>query len=82
MMNHLKSLLDWLEIPVTEKNNYHGYQSFPTLFKPEKINMQNILNINDSRNKLMTSLFERGISTRPATHAVHMLEYYKNKYSY
>ena len=29
----------------------------------------------------MTSLFERGISTRPATHAVHMLEYYKNKYS-
>ena len=28
----------------------------------------------------MTSLFERGISTRPATHAVHMLEYYKNKY--
>lgn len=79
-LNHLKSL-DWLKIPVTEKNNSHGYQSFPTLFKPEKINMQNILNINDSRNRLMTSLLERGISTRPATHAVHMLEYYKNKYS-
>ena len=79
-LEHLGSL-DWLEIPVTEKNNSHGYQSFPTLFKPEAINLQNILKINDSRNRLMTSLLERGISTRPATHAVHMLEYYKNKYS-
>ena len=29
-------------------------------------------------NKLMGS----GISTRPATHAVHMLSYYSNKYGY
>ena len=53
---------------------------FP-LFKPESINMKNIFKINESRNNLMTSLLERGISTRPATHAVHMLEYYRNKYS-
>ena len=28
----------------------------------------------------MDKLQENGISTRPATHAVHMLSYYKNKY--
>ena len=29
----------------------------------------------------MEELFARGISTRPATHAVHLLSYYKHKYS-
>ena len=28
----------------------------------------------------MDMLFKKGISTRPATHAVHMLSYYKKKY--
>ena len=28
----------------------------------------------------MDHLFQKGISTRPATHAVHMLSFYKNKY--
>ena len=28
----------------------------------------------------MEALQSNGISTRPATHAVHMLKYYKNKY--
>ena len=36
--------------------------------------------INKSRNDLMEDLNGKGISTRPATHAVHMLSYYKNKY--
>ena len=30
---------------------------------------------------LMDKLFSIGISTRPSTHAVHMLTYYKKKYS-
>ena len=29
----------------------------------------------------MEYLQKKGISTRPATHAVHMLSYYKNKYN-
>ena len=29
----------------------------------------------------MEHLQNKGISTRPATHAVHMLSYYKNKYN-
>jgi dTDP-4-amino-4,6-dideoxygalactose transaminase len=36
--------------------------------------------INKMRNNLMDELQNEGISTRPATHAVHMLSYYKNKY--
>jgi dTDP-4-amino-4,6-dideoxygalactose transaminase len=33
-----------------------------------------------SRNDMMEQLQARGISTRPGTHAVHMLAYYRNKY--
>ena len=34
-----------------------------------------------SRNKIMERLQEEGISTRPGTHAVHMLGFYKEKYN-
>jgi len=37
--------------------------------------------INESRNDWMEHLQKNGVSTRPATHAVHMLSFYKNKYS-
>ena len=33
-----------------------------------------------SRNDIMEKLQEMGISTRPGTHAVHMLNFYKEKY--
>ena len=36
--------------------------------------------VNNARNELMDTLQLAGISTRPATHAVHMLSFYKNKY--
>ena len=32
-------------------------------------------------NKWMDFLQEQGISTRPSTHAVHMLSFYKDKYN-
>ena len=34
-----------------------------------------------SRNQIMEKLQKQGISTRPGTHAVHMLNYYSNKFS-
>jgi dTDP-4-amino-4,6-dideoxygalactose transaminase len=40
-----------------------------------------IRSINQARNTWMDSLIKLGISTRPATHAVHMLNYYQKKYS-
>ena len=33
-----------------------------------------------TRNALMEALLERGISTRPGTHAVHMLGYYRERF--
>jgi dTDP-4-amino-4,6-dideoxygalactose transaminase len=39
-----------------------------------------IKSINDVRNAWMDNLQRAGISTRPATHAVHMLSFYRQKY--
>ena len=36
--------------------------------------------VNQSRNEWMDHLQQSGISTRPATHAVHMLSFYREKY--
>ena len=58
----------------------HSYQSFPCIFKKEKIKLHNVKLINETRNYVMEELQKLGISTRPATHAIHMLSYYKNKY--
>ena len=72
--------LNWLRTPFKHSDYDHGYQSYPCLFMPEKINPQAIKKINEKRNKWMDDLQKSGISTRPATHAVHMLSFYKEKY--
>jgi len=65
----------------------HGYQSFPCIFDFEEVNksvkeknIDKIKKIKLKRNKLMETLQDQGISTRPATHAVHMLTFFKDKY--
>jgi len=73
--------IEWLSTPSFSEDCRHGFQSYVCLFKPENITEKNIVKINQQRNKFMEYLFENGISTRPGTHAVHMLEYYKSKYS-
>ncbi len=81
--------LDWLQIPLTTSRDLrHGYQSYPCLYEPEKVkkavngnDYEALRKIRDERNEWMEELQNCGISTRPATHAVHMLSYYKQKYS-
>ncbi|MBP95985.1 aminotransferase DegT [Candidatus Poribacteria bacterium] len=73
--------LQWLQTPTQRDDLQHGYQSYPCVFQPEMINSRNIKQINQTRNRLMDYLQSKGISTRPATHAVHLLSYYKEKYS-
>ena len=75
------SAISWLKLPNVPENYDHGYQSYPCIFSPEKISEKNIVKINQGRNSLMNELLSKGISTRPATHAVHMLKYYSNKYN-
>ncbi|MBT5785743.1 MAG: DegT/DnrJ/EryC1/StrS family aminotransferase [Candidatus Marinimicrobia bacterium] len=72
--------LDWLKTPLNKIGYEHGYQSYACLFEPEVINENSVSRINVMRNAWMDKLQKDGVSTRPATHAVHMLSYYKEKY--
>jgi dTDP-4-amino-4,6-dideoxygalactose transaminase len=72
--------LSWLRTPVCPDGYEHGYQSYPCMFQPEPVTPESIPRINDTRNKWMDELLQAGVSTRPATHAVHMLAFYRDKY--
>jgi perosamine synthetase len=79
--------LAWLQTPAKLTLYEHGYQSYPCLFYPERAkaaavsrNTSEIKAINKARNAWMDRLQQAGISTRPATHAVHMLSFYQQKY--
>ena len=72
--------LDWLRTPVYRACYEHGYQSYPCLFQPESVKPDAVPRINERRNAWMDKLQKVGISTRPATHAVHMLTFYREKY--
>ncbi len=72
--------LSFLQIPLEREGFLHGYQSYPCLFMPEEVKKNNLEKVHTKRNAWMEKLLEDGISTRPATHAVHMLEFYSKKY--
>ena len=63
----------WLRTPQFDPDYKHGWQSFVTFVDESKAPC--------SRNEIMEKLQEQGISTRPGTHAVHMLNYYAQKYN-
>jgi perosamine synthetase len=64
--------LDWLRIPLYSSNYKHGWQSYVLFVDEAKAPFK--------RNDLMEYLQQKGISTRPGTHAVHMLGFYKDKF--
>lgn len=72
--------LEWLQTPTAAEGFEHGYQSYPCLYKPEAITVSSTPRVNEARNAWMETLLRRGVSTRPATHAVHMLSFYRNTY--
>lgn len=72
--------LAWLRTPVRRAGYENGYQSYPCLFQPESIKLSSVARINERRNAWMDKLQKLGVSTRPATHAVHMLTFYRAKY--
>lgn len=80
--NKLFENLSWLKVSEYNQKYVHGYQSYPCIFMPEEITIKSIKDINKKRNQFMEYLQEKGISTRPATHAIHMLGYYKKKYKF
>jgi dTDP-4-amino-4,6-dideoxygalactose transaminase len=62
----------WLRMPSQVAGFKHGWQSFVTFVDESKAPA--------SRNEIMELLQQQGISTRPGTHAVHMLNFYSQKY--
>ncbi len=66
------SVIPWLKTPSVAVDQKHGWQSYVLLIDENKSPMK--------RNELMDHLLRAGISTRPGTHAVHMLEYYSETY--
>jgi dTDP-4-amino-4,6-dideoxygalactose transaminase len=72
--------VNWIKKPFKKEKYSHGYQSYVCLFEPEEITLKNISKTNKQRNDFMEYLQSNGISTRPGTHAVHLLKYYSKKY--
>jgi dTDP-4-amino-4,6-dideoxygalactose transaminase len=52
----------------------HAWQAFVTYVDPEKAPRP--------RNDIMEQLQRRGISTRPGTHATHLLGYYRKRFGF
>jgi dTDP-4-amino-4,6-dideoxygalactose transaminase len=63
---------NWLRMPIIPVNGNHAWQAFVTYIDPETAPL--------SRNEIMERLQELGVSTRPGTHAVHMLGYYRDRF--
>jgi perosamine synthetase len=66
--------LQWLRMPVFPAAGGHAWQAFVTYVDPGKVPL--------SRNDIMERLQARGIATRPGTHAVHMLGYYRKCFGF
>jgi perosamine synthetase len=66
--------IPWLRMPVFPENGTHAWQAFVTYVKPDNAPMP--------RNEIMEHLQAAGISTRPGTHAVHMLGYYRDRFEF
>jgi len=65
--------IDWLRMPIIPKDgSNHAWQAFVTYVDNKKAPF--------TRNQIMSRLQAKGISTRPGTHAVHMLGYYRKRF--
>lgn len=64
--------IPWLKMPVFPNSGTHAWQAFVTYVEPSLAPT--------ARNDIMERLKEAGIATRPGTHAVHMLGYYRERF--
>lgn len=58
----------------------HGYQAYVAWFAPEEPSLANVVALHERRNAVMDQLQRSGVATRPGTHAVHMLGFFREKY--
>ena len=67
------SSIGWLRTPVVPALYKHGWQSYVLFIDEDKSPKK--------RNEIMEILQQEGISTRPGTHAVHMLGFYAKHFN-
>lgn len=72
--------LSFFQLPFENNDFLHSYQSYPCIYDVKRTSPRNIKSIKNQRNAFMDKLQKNGVSTRPSTHAVHMLKYYSTKY--
>ena len=72
--------VSWLRLPEVPAGFQHGYQAYVTLFAPEEPSLANVGDLHARRNALMARLEDRGIATRPGTHAAALQGYYAARY--
>lgn len=63
-----------LQLPPEPDQGRHSWQSFTVLVREELAPIR--------RDELMDQLQTHGVSTRPGTHAIHMLGYYQERFGY
>ena len=66
--------VNWLTLPKQPENGKHAWQAYVTkVVHPEGTKFRNLV---------MGVLLKEGISTRPGTHAIHLLGYYADRYGF
>jgi dTDP-4-amino-4,6-dideoxygalactose transaminase len=64
----------WLRQPQLPNNGRHAWQTYVTYVEPTLAPQ--------TRNEIMARLHALGVATRPGTHAVHMLGYYRERFGF
>jgi perosamine synthetase len=64
--------IPWLQTPDVPQAYSHAWQAYVTSVDPQKAPFP--------RNEIMERLQQHGIATRPGTHAVHMLNFYRDRF--
>ena len=64
--------ISWLHLPSSPPDCRHGWQSYVCLVDSRLAPRP--------RNSIMESLLQKGVNTRPGTHAVHLLSCYRERY--
>ena len=66
--------VEWLRQPQSPNGGQHAWQAYVTYVDPKHAPLP--------RNEIMARLHGMGVATRPGTHAVHMLGYYRTHFGY
>lgn len=72
--------LAFFTLPMEPKGFVHTYQSYVLMVGKSGQDRQTSEKMHEKRNEIMLELKKAGVATRPGTHAVHTLEYFRKKY--